>query len=140
MEALALMEMEPVSLHRVSKLKLSLMPSALNCRITRMLIALNLLFKAMALLLASYRRCLISTSILFRSAVAIFKLLSSKSLAKSISLLNALSMLLTWVIATSFKLYRIAAAKLNVRLQISVLICYLCWASRFSNRKTWVGK
>ena len=28
------------------------------------------------------------------------------------------------VIATSFKLYRIAAAKLNARLQISVLICY----------------
>lgn len=70
------------------------------------------------------RRCLILISTLFRSAAAIFKLLFSKLLAKSISLLNVLSMLLTWVIATSFKLYRIAAAKLNARLQISVLICY----------------
>lgn len=78
----------------------------------------------MALLLASWLRRLTLTSTLFRSAAAMFRLLSSKLLVRLASLLSALSTLLTWVIATSFKLYRIATAKLNARLQISVLICY----------------
>ncbi len=100
------------------------MLSALSCRTTRMLIALSLPSRAMVLLLASWLRRLTLTSTLFRSAAAMFRLLSSKLLARLASLLSVLSMLLTSVTAMLSRLCRIAAAKLNVRLQISVPVCY----------------
>lgn len=85
---------------------------------------LSLLSRVMALLLASWHRLLTLTSTLFKSAAAMFRLLSSKLPAKLASLLSVLSTQLTSVTATSSRLCRIAAARLSARLQISALICY----------------
>ena len=119
MEVSALTETAQVLLPRVSKLRLSSMLSVPSCRITRMLIALSLLSRAMALLLASWLRRLTLISTFFRSAAAMFRLLSSKLLVRLASLLSALSTLLTSVTATSSRLCRTAAARLSVRLLIS---------------------
>ena len=92
---------------------------ALSCRTTRMPTALSLLSRVMALLLASLHRPSTSTSTLFRSAAATFRLLSSKLPARLASLLSVLSTQLTSVTATSSRLCRTAAARLSVRLLIS---------------------
>ena len=99
------------------------MLSALSCRTTRMLIALNPLFKAMALLLASWLRRLTLTSTLFRSAAAMFRLLFSKLLVRLVSRLNVLLTLLIWVTAMLSRPYRTVAARLSVKLPTSAVTC-----------------
>ena len=122
MEASVLgMETVRALLHRVSKLRLSSMLFALSCRTTRMPTALSLLSMVMALLLASLHRPSTSTSTLFRSAAATFRLLSSKLPARLAFLLSVLSTQLTSVTAILSRLSRTAAARLSVRLQTSVL-------------------
>lgn len=95
---------------------------ALSCRTTKMLTALSLLSRVMALLLASLHRPSTLTSTLFRSAAATFRLLSSKWLVRLASPLSVLSMQLTLVTVMLSRLFRTAAARLSVRLQTSVLI------------------
>lgn len=130
MEALALVGMAQVLPLRVSKLRLSSTLSALSCRTTRMPTVLSLLSRVMALLLASLHKPSISTSTLFRSAAAMFRLLSRMLLARLASLLSALSMLLTSVTAMLSRLCRIAAARLSARLPISAQM----FSSRLVNR------
>lgn len=109
---------------------------ALSCRTTKMPTALSLLSRVMALLLASLHRPSTSTSTLFRSAAATFRLLSSKLLARLASLLSVLSTQLTSVTAMLSRLFRTAAARLSVRLQTSVLTFSFRTAKTLANFAT----